>query len=88
LAGARAAVPLHVPLPLAGAARVRPGRIDYRRATLIRDHAGELRVAPLREQGSAMLRTVTDADALVALGPQDAYADGELVPTVPLALLG
>ena len=86
LAGGRAAVPVHVPLPLAGAARVRPGRVDYRRATFVRDHAGRLRVAPLPDQGSAMLRTVTDADALIALGPQETFADGDLVPTVPLAL--
>jgi molybdopterin biosynthesis enzyme len=46
-----------------------------------------LRVEPLPDQGSAMLRTVTEADALVALGPRESYADGELVDTVPLALL-
>jgi molybdopterin molybdotransferase len=88
LAGSRAAVPLHVPLPLAGAVRLRGGRIDYRRARFVRDAAGRLRVEPLREQGSAMLRTVTDADALIALGPQENYADGDLVDAVPLALLG
>jgi hypothetical protein len=34
-----------------------------------------------------MLRTVVDADALIALGPRNHYADGELVDTVPLASL-
>jgi molybdopterin molybdotransferase len=87
LAGGRAEVPLHVPLPLAGPVRVRPGRIDYRRASFTRDDAGRLRVAPLRDQGSAMLRTVTDADALIAVGPQESYAEGDPVPAVPLALL-
>jgi molybdopterin molybdotransferase len=87
LAGGRPTVPLHIPLPLAGAVRLRGGRIDYRRARLVRDASGRLRVEPLREQGSAMLRTVTEADALVALGPRDAYADGDLVDSVPLALL-
>jgi molybdopterin molybdotransferase len=87
LAGGEAAVPLHVPLPLAGSARLRGGRIDYRRARFVRDASGSLRVEPLREQGSAMLRTVTDADALVALGPRETYADGDLVDTVPLDLL-
>ena len=87
LAGGEAALPLHIPLPLAGAVRLRGGRIDYRRARFLRDASGALRVEPLREQGSAMLRTVTDADALVALGPRESYADGELVQTVPLALL-
>jgi len=87
LAGAPARLPEHLPLPLAGAARVRGGRIDYRRARFVRDASGRLRVEPLREQGSAMLRTVTEADALIALGPQEAYADGDAVDTVPLSLL-
>jgi len=87
LAGAEAAVPVHVPLPLAGEARVRGGRIDYRRARFVSGNDGRLRVQPLRDQGSAMLRTVTEADALIALGPREAYADGDLVGTVPLALL-
>ena len=87
LAGSEASVPLHMPLPLAGAVRLRGGRIDYRRARFVRDASGRLQVQPLRDQGSAMLRTVTEADALVALGPREAYADGDLVDTVPLALL-
>jgi molybdopterin molybdotransferase len=87
LAGSQPDVPPHLPLPLAGAVRLRGGRVDYRRARFVRDASGRLRVEPLREQGSAMLRTVTEADALVALGPQEVYADGDLVETVPLALL-
>jgi len=87
LAGGEATVPLHVPLPLAGEVRLRGGRIDYRRARFVRDASGRLQVQPLRDQGSAMLRTVSEADALVALGPRDVYADGDLVDTVPLALL-
>lgn len=87
LAGGNAEIPMHLPLPLAGDVRLRGGRIDYRRARFIRDEAGRLRVQPLRDQGSAMLRTVVEADALIALGPADIYADGELVDTVPLAQL-
>ncbi len=86
LAGCRATLPSPIPLPLAGAVRLRGGRIDYRRARFVREPAGRLLVEPLREQGSAMLRTVTEADALIALGPRDAYAAGELVDTLPLAL--
>lgn len=86
LAGGEARLPAHLPLPLAGEVRVRGGRIDYRRARFVCDANG-LRVQPLRDQGSAMLRTVVDADALIALGPRTHYADGELVDTVPLALL-
>lgn len=88
LAGAPAAIPLHLPMRLSGDVRLRGGRVDYRRARFVRDSAGQERVEPLRDQGSAMLRTVTEADALLALGPQDAYADGDWVPTVPMAMLG
>lgn len=87
LAGSEAIVPQHLPVPLAGTVRLRGGRIDYRRARFVSDASGRLRVQLLREQGSAMLRTVTEADALVALGPREAYADGELVDTLPLAML-
>lgn len=87
IAGSEAIVPQHLPVPLAGAVHLRGGRIDYRRARFVSDASGQLRVQLLREQGSAMLRTVTEADALVALGPQEAYTDGDLVDTLPLAML-
>ncbi len=87
LAGGEARVPQHLPLPLAGTVQLRGGRIDYRRARFVRDGAGTLRVEPLRDQGSAMLRTVVEADALIALGPRESYRDGDLVDTVPLAML-
>lgn len=87
LAGGEAAVPLHLPLPLASAVHLRGGRVEYRRARFVRDPKGRLQVQPLRDQGSAMLRTVTEADALIALGPRADYAEGDLVDTVPLALL-
>jgi len=86
LAGGRASVPAHIPLPLAGDVQLRGGRVDYRRGRYVRDAKG-LRVQPLRDQGSAMLRTVVDADALIALGPRASYAEGDLVETVPLAVL-
>jgi len=87
LAGGVAAVPLHIPLPLAGDVRLRGGRVDYRRARFVRGPSGRLQIQPLRDQGSAMLRTVTEADALIALGPRESYADGDLVDTVLLASL-
>jgi molybdopterin molybdotransferase len=70
--------------PLAAATQVRGGRIDIRRGRI--DHDG--RVELLKEQGSAMLRTVVEADCLVELGPADRYAAGDLVDVIPLALLG
>lgn len=87
LAGGVAATPPSLPLPLAEAVHVRGGRIDYRRARFVRDARGALSVAPLKDQGSAMLRTIVEADALIAVGPQTDYAAGDPVATVPLAAL-
>jgi molybdopterin molybdotransferase len=68
---------------LAQPVQLRGGRIDYRRGHI--DHEG--RVHLLKDQGSAMLRSVTQADCLVALGPQDSYATGAQVEVIPLGLL-
>lgn len=87
LAGAVARVPVHLPLPLASDVRVKPGRIDYRRARFVTTPDGSIAVEPLALQGSAMLRTITEADALIAAGPQPFYRAGEKIPTVPLAAL-
>jgi molybdopterin molybdotransferase len=87
LAGGIAAVAPSLPVPLAGPVHVRGGRIDYRRACFVRDARGALTVAPLKDQGSAMLRTIVEADALIAVGPQTDYAAGEPVETIPLAVL-
>jgi molybdopterin molybdotransferase len=84
--GGPAEGPLTVPLPLAVEARTRPGRIDWRRARFIRRY-GALAVEPLPQQGSSMLRTLSDADALAAIGPQPVVAAGESVDVVPLAAL-
>lgn len=87
LAGGVAAIPQHVPLPLAVDLQLRGGHVDYRRGRFVRDGDGKVAVQPLREQGSAMLRTVTDADVLLAVGPQASYRAGDLVGTVLLAAL-
>ena len=47
---------------------------------------GGLALEPLKDQGSAMLRTLSDADALIAVPPAGVRA-GEPVDTVPLAAL-
>jgi molybdopterin molybdotransferase len=79
-AGALAGPPASVPLPLTAPARVRAGRIDLRRARLVQDPALGTAVALLPEQGSAMIRTVAQADALVLLGPEPEAAAGERRP--------
>ncbi len=87
LAGGVAAPPPSLPVPLAEPVHVRGGRIDYRRAYFVRDARGTLAVAPLKDQGSAMLRTIVEADTLIAVGPQTDYAAGDLVEAIPLAML-
>ena len=84
LSGANARRLPRLRAPLAAAATVRGGRIDYRRGCIDADGGVHL----LKEQGSAMLRTVVDADCLVALGPAEHYPAGALVDVIPLGLLG
>lgn len=85
LAGAGEEAPLAVPLPLAVDVRGKPGRVEWRRARFVRRFGG-LGVEPLKDQGSAMLRTVGEADALIAVPPEGARA-GEPVDALPLAAL-
>lgn len=84
-AGAAARVPEHLPLPLATDLSCKPGRVDYRRGRYRLDAAGLVTVHPLEQQGSAMLRTLVDADVLIAAGPKARYAAGEPILVVPLS---
>lgn len=86
LAGGTATITAHLPLQLATDVRARAGRIDYRRGRYV-DAGGRLAVEPLADQGSAMLRTVSDADVLMAIGPREHYRAGETIACVPLAAL-
>jgi molybdopterin molybdotransferase len=86
LAGAETESPLKLQLPLAANARTRPGRVDWQRGRFVRRY-GALAVEPLPQQGSSMLRTLSDADALVAIGPAAETPSGELVDVIPLAAL-
>jgi len=78
LSGAGLERALMLELPIASAAQGRAGRIEWRRARW-KHIDGQLCVEPLPQQGSAMLRTVSEADALIAIGPQEIYAAGALV---------
>lgn len=84
--GAGLEAPHRLPLPLAVEARTRAGRIDWRRGRFLQRY-GSLAVEPLPQQGSSMLRTLSDADALVAIGPQPVTAAGDLVDVIPLEAL-
>jgi molybdopterin molybdotransferase len=80
MAGSDARPPAPISMPIARDLRVRAGRIDFLRARLTRDSAGRQVADPLAEQGSAMIRSVCDADALIAVGPAAEYRAGELLP--------
>ncbi|HTN50014.1 MAG TPA: gephyrin-like molybdotransferase Glp [Burkholderiaceae bacterium] len=86
LAGAREERPLFVEVPLSRATRTRAGRVDWRRGRfIVRD--GRVAVELLAQQGSSMLRTLSEADALVGIGPEPTTAAGQPVPVIPLAAL-
>lgn len=86
LAGGSPESPLRMQMPLAVNALTRPGRIDWRRARVVSRKEGPA-VEPLAQQGSSMLRTLTEADALVAIGPQADTPAGTLVDVIPLDVL-
>ena len=86
-AGAPLTATPHVPLRLARDVRVRGGRIDYQRARFIDDSELGRALEPLAIQSSSALRSVTDADALIAIGPQPSYQRGDTVAAVLLDAL-
>jgi molybdopterin molybdotransferase len=73
-------------LPLAIAAHTRSGQTDWRRGRLV-ERNGALAVEPLVQQGSSMLRTLTEAQVLVAIGPRPDVPAGALVDVIPLDAL-
>lgn len=83
LAGATPRPAPRLRAPLGHPVQLRGGRIDYRRARLDADG----RVHLLKDQGSAMLRGVVEADCLAALGPTARHEAGDLIEVVPLGLL-
>jgi molybdopterin molybdotransferase len=86
IAGAGEEAPLQIALPLAVDVHGKPGRIEWRRARFVRRFGG-VGVEPLKDQGSAMLRTVSEADALIAVPPDGGRA-GDPIDAIPLAALG
>ncbi|MGE5160731.1 MAG: gephyrin-like molybdotransferase Glp [Betaproteobacteria bacterium] len=85
LAGAGEEVPLTVQLPMAVDVHGKPGRIEWRRARFVQRY-GAVALEPLKDQGSAMLRTLSEADALIAVPPPGVPA-GEPIDAIPLAAL-
>lgn len=87
MAGMQSLPPQPLALPAARDLQARAGRIDFRRARLLRDEHGRCQVDPLPDQGSAMIRSVCAADALVAVGPAARISEGELLPTYLICTL-
>lgn len=87
MAGMQALPPQPLALPAARDLQARAGRIDFRRARLLRDAQGRCSVDPLPDQGSAMIRSVCDAQALVAVGPAARFAAGDLLPAYLLCAI-
>ena len=85
MAGAGEETPLTVQLPMAVDSRGKPGRVEWRRARFVQRYGG-LALEPLKDQGSAMLRTLSEADALIAVPPAGVRA-GEPIDAMPLAAL-
>jgi molybdopterin molybdotransferase len=85
MAGAGEEAPLTVQLPMAVDAHGKPGRVEWRRARFVQRYGG-LALEPLKDQGSAMLRTLSEADALIAVPPAGTQA-GEPIDAIPLAAL-
>lgn len=85
MAGAVAQPPRPIAMPIARDLQVRPGKVDFWRARLCLDGAGRRVADPLPWQGSAMIRSVSEADALIAVGPSAQYRAGDLLPVYPIA---
>lgn len=85
LGGAGEEAPLRLQVPVAVDARGKPGGVEWRRARFVQRYGG-LALEPLRDQGSAMLRTLSEADALIAVPPEGARA-GDLIDAIPFAAL-
>ena len=73
MAGAGEEASLTVQLPMAVDTRGKPGRVEWRRARFVQRYGG-LALEPLKDQGSAMLRTLSEADALIAVPPDGTRA--------------
>ncbi|MEE4296855.1 MAG: gephyrin-like molybdotransferase Glp [Wenzhouxiangella sp.] len=85
LAGAKPMLPIQIPLPVAGDIRKKAGRREFQRGRLVAGPDG-LSVSPFGHQGSGVLRSMSEADCLINLGPEVGdVAAGETVLVEPFA---
>lgn len=84
MAGATASPPRALRVRSAEAIRKRPGRTEFQRGILGRDAQGEVVVRLTGSQGAGILRSMSEADALVVLGhEQGSVAAGDWVEVWP-----
>lgn len=83
LAGGRPAPHLQMRLPLTASVRKKPGRTEYQRGRVVQGSNGPA-VEPASQQGSGMLRSMSDADCFIVFGSEAGdTAAGELVTVEP-----
>ena len=83
LAGAKdAGLPL-LRVPCRGGLRKKPGRTEFQRGMLAHDDRGRMRVSAFDEQGSGILRSMSEANCIVVLEHERGdVADGEEVGVI------
>ncbi len=85
LAGSRPRLPLQITLPVTADIRKRAGRREFQRGRLLTTEQG-LAVAPFGHQGSGVLRSMSEADCLINLAPDQAdVSAGQPVTVEPFA---
>lgn len=85
LAGSEPAMPLQLSLPVTADIHKRPGLREFPRGRLVWTEQG-LAVSPFGHQGSGVLRSMSEADCLINLAPeQGAVSAGEPVVVEPFA---
>ncbi len=82
--GATPAAPVYVRARAEEALRKRPGRTEYQRARLVTEPAGQSTVRTTGSQGSGVLRSMSEANAIIVLHhDQGSVAPGDWVDCLP-----
>ncbi len=85
LAGARPAAPLAFEVPTRNAIRKKAGRREFQRGRLVSGEHGMM-VEPFGHQGSGVLRSMSEANCLINLAPDQGDVEaGERVTVEPFA---
>ena len=83
MAGARGATLPLLRIPYHGSLRKKPGRTEFQRGVLVHDDHGRSRVRAFDEQGSGILRSMSEANCIIVLEHERGdVIDGELVGVI------